>query len=196
MVRVRMETTGTHSLDAWADLALTLRRYARGLTGSADAADDLTQQTIARLLARSPQKAAHLGYAYAAMTRVWLDEQRSLSRRMARLRAMVAGAGGSGSRSGGSNGGGGGAGGASSFGGHATSGLLEAGGSVARALDRLPPRRRAVLVLKAVEGLSYEQISVALGCTVATVRGELHEARRAMRSTLKRTSDSRTEGQP
>lgn len=175
MARARMGTTRTYRLDAWADLTATLRRYARALTGSADAADDLTQQTLARLLARNPGKAAHLGYAHATMTRAWLDEQRSVRRRLARLGTLIAAATrsspGEAARRG------------------ASSSVDPAAGredvaAVNRALDSLPPRRRAAMVLKAVEGLSYEQIGTALGCSVATVRGELHEARKAMRSVL------------
>lgn len=179
MVRARMGSTGTHSLDAWADLSATLRRYARGLTGSADAADDLAQQTLARLLTRSPDQPPHLGYAYAAMTRAWMDEQRSLRRRIARLRTIAAGL----------------------APGRNSSGTLATAGerhdlrhtALARALDTLPTRRRAALVLRAIEGLRYEQIAAALGCSVATVRGELHEARKALRNAATTAAIARLE---
>ncbi|MEZ6234909.1 MAG: RNA polymerase sigma factor [Phycisphaerales bacterium] len=169
-----MSTSQMHSVEAWADLSRTLRRYALGLTGSAEAAEDLAQQTIARLLARRPDKALHVGYAYAAMTRAWVDEQRSLRRRLRRLRAAAAGIGGGSGR-----------------GGDGRPGeredvpaRRESVRRVGRAMDALPPRRRAALVLRAVEGLTYEQIAAALGCTPGVVRGELYEARRALRGLM------------
>ena len=174
MVRARMSTSEAHSVEAWADLSRTLRRYALGLTGSAEAAEDLAQQTIARLLTRKPDKALHLGYAYAAMTRAWMDEQRSLRRRLRRLRAVATGfTGGSGGGQCGQRD-------------DAEEAPIrrERVHRVGRAMETLPPRRRAALVLKAVEGLTYEQIATALGCTPGVVRGELHEARRALRGLM------------
>lgn len=139
---------------------------ARALTGREDRADDLAQQTIAHLLARAPDKATHLGYAHATMTRLWLDDQRALGRRMRRLAELAART------------------------------VLERrpppGASephaARHAMEALPPARRAILSLRVVGGLSYEQIARSLGVSVATVRSELHEARKAVRS--------RTEAQP
>lgn len=45
------------------------------------------------------------------------------------------------------------------------------------ALDRLTPEQRAVFVLRELEGLTYEQIGLALGVTVAAVKSRLHRAR-------------------
>lgn len=42
-------------------------------------------------------------------------------------------------------------------------------------LDRLPPRRRAVLVLRFFEDLSVEQTADALGCAVGTVKAHTHQ---------------------
>ncbi len=45
------------------------------------------------------------------------------------------------------------------------------------AIGRLPPDQRATLVLRELEGLSYEQIAHVLGTTVPAVKGRLHRAR-------------------
>jgi RNA polymerase sigma-70 factor (ECF subfamily) len=54
------------------------------------------------------------------------------------------------------------------------------------ALDTLPERYRAVLVLRDVEGLSNEQAAEALGESVASVKSRLHRARMALREQLTR----------
>lgn len=49
-----------------------------------------------------------------------------------------------------------------------------------RALGRLSPEHRAVLALREVEGLSYEEIATSVGCRLGTVMSRLHHARRAL----------------
>ena len=49
-----------------------------------------------------------------------------------------------------------------------------------RALDRLPPRRRAVLVMYELEGISVPTIAEILGVTSVTVRWYLSKGRREM----------------
>ncbi len=56
-----------------------------------------------------------------------------------------------------------------------------------RALDALPDHYRAVLVLRDVEGLSNEEVSEAVGESVATVKSRLHRARMALREQLTRS---------
>ena len=46
---------------------------------------------------------------------------------------------------------------------------------LARGIDQLPPAQRAVLVLREIEGMSYEQISRAVGCTLGTVMSTARE---------------------
>ncbi len=53
-----------------------------------------------------------------------------------------------------------------------------------RAIEALPERHRAVLVLRDVEDLTNEQVADALGETVATVKARLHRARMALREQL------------
>ena len=48
------------------------------------------------------------------------------------------------------------------------------------AIVRLPPDQRATLVLRELEGLSYEEIAHVLGTTVPAVKGRLHRARLAL----------------
>jgi RNA polymerase sigma-70 factor (ECF subfamily) len=54
-----------------------------------------------------------------------------------------------------------------------------------RALATLSPRLRAALVLREVEGLSYDEIALALDCPVGTVMSRLHQARQRLAHTLR-----------
>jgi RNA polymerase sigma factor (sigma-70 family) len=46
-----------------------------------------------------------------------------------------------------------------------------------RAFDRLPPRMRAIAVLRLYVGMSEAETAEAVGCAVGTVKSQLHEAR-------------------
>lgn len=48
------------------------------------------------------------------------------------------------------------------------------------ALDSLPPKHRAVLALREVQGLSYEEIAAATGIPAGTVMSRLYHARRLL----------------
>ena len=52
------------------------------------------------------------------------------------------------------------------------------------ALRALPPRRRAVLVLRYLEDQSESQVADILGCSVGTVRSQTHKAISQLRSVL------------
>jgi RNA polymerase sigma-70 factor (ECF subfamily) len=54
-----------------------------------------------------------------------------------------------------------------------------------RGIAQLPPAQRAVLVLREIEGMSYEEISRAVGCTLGTVMSRLFYARRKLQQVLK-----------
>jgi len=54
-----------------------------------------------------------------------------------------------------------------------------------RVLDSLPPKQRAVLALREVEGLSYEEIARATGIPPGTVMSRLYHARRLLAQKLK-----------
>ncbi len=53
---------------------------------------------------------------------------------------------------------------------------------VRAALDRLPPKYKAVLTLRDIQGFSCQEIAEIVGCTNATVRWRLHRARRLFRA--------------
>jgi RNA polymerase sigma-70 factor (ECF subfamily) len=54
------------------------------------------------------------------------------------------------------------------------------------ALGELPEEQRSVLVLKELEGMSYEEIAEALDCPIGTVRSRIHRARGELRDRLER----------
>lgn len=54
-----------------------------------------------------------------------------------------------------------------------------------RRMDELPRKLREVLVLRNVENLSYEQIAVALDCSVGTVKSRIARGRAALRHSMK-----------
>lgn len=56
--------------------------------------------------------------------------------------------------------------------------------SVAAALLRLEPEQRAILVLRDVRGLDYDQIAAVLEVAVGTVKSRLFRARAALRAIL------------
>jgi len=53
-----------------------------------------------------------------------------------------------------------------------------------RAFDQLSPPHRAVMVLRELEGLSYEEIAAVLGCSLGTVMSRLHYARKRLQVLL------------
>ncbi len=55
-----------------------------------------------------------------------------------------------------------------------------------RAIAELPEDRRIVVVLRDLEGLSYEDIADALGLELGTVRSRLHRARADLKGKLER----------
>ena len=63
-------------------------------------------------------------------------------------------------------------------------GELEA--ALHRAIAELSEERRVVVILRDLEGLSYEDIAVALGIELGTVRSRLHRARLDLKDKLER----------
>src|SRR4029079_19586328 len=53
-----------------------------------------------------------------------------------------------------------------------------------RALDALPSDQRTVIVLREVDGLSYEEIAYSLGVAIGTVKSRLTRARKTLREEL------------
>ena len=62
------------------------------------------------------------------------------------------------------------------------------------AFDRLPPRQRAVAVMRLYVGLSEQETADALDCSLGTVKHQLHDARRALAASLWDRAGARTEG--
>lgn len=158
----------SEAMGAWPERSAWLRRYALALTRSPHEADDLTQETIARVLERSPDRIDHEGYLLQTASRLWIDQARRRQRRARVLRAIA--------------------------------GSLPAPRAarrddrtpeidrVERTIASLPPVQRAVIVLRAVMGLSPEQIAHALEIEPSAVRASLHLARSRVRDVMERTS--------
>jgi RNA polymerase sigma-70 factor (ECF subfamily) len=58
------------------------------------------------------------------------------------------------------------------------------------ALDRLPFDQRTAIVLREVDGLSYDEIAFSLGIPVGTVKSRLTRARQALRLELRETREA------
>ena len=56
-----------------------------------------------------------------------------------------------------------------------------------RALDRLPPGFRTILILHDIEGYLHVEISALLGCSINTSKSQLHRARLRMRELTQET---------
>jgi RNA polymerase sigma-70 factor (ECF subfamily) len=61
----------------------------------------------------------------------------------------------------------------------------EIDGRVWAALDQLPFDQRAAIVLREIDGLSYEEIGMSLGVAVGTVKSRLARARASLRGVLR-----------
>ena len=59
-----------------------------------------------------------------------------------------------------------------------------------QALEELTPEHRAVILLREVEGMSYDEISDILQCPRGTVMSRLHYARTHLRTILKDLADN------
>jgi len=57
-----------------------------------------------------------------------------------------------------------------------------------RALDRTSPEHQAVLTLRFMNELSYQEIADVTGCSLGTVKSRLHFAKRALRAEIERTN--------
>lgn len=61
----------------------------------------------------------------------------------------------------------------------------ELDGEMQAALNTLSEDFRLTVVLSDIEGLSYEEVSEVMGCSIGTVRSRLHRARRLLRDKLR-----------
>ena len=60
------------------------------------------------------------------------------------------------------------------------------GSAIERALQILVPRDRAAVLMREVEGMTYEEIALALEIPVGTVKAALHRSRERLRERLAR----------
>jgi RNA polymerase sigma-70 factor, ECF subfamily len=60
----------------------------------------------------------------------------------------------------------------------------ELGRKIFEAIESLTPDHRAVILLREIDGLSYEEISEVLDCSLGTVMSRLHYARKKLQSRL------------
>jgi RNA polymerase sigma-70 factor, ECF subfamily len=65
----------------------------------------------------------------------------------------------------------------------------EDAGRIHAALAELPPEQREVLVLRFLEGMSYDDIAGVVGSPVGTVRSRLHYAKLALRRIIQRGNE-------
>ena len=142
------------------ELIPRLRRYARALVGDAGAADDLVQDTLERALGRF-----HL-WRPGSNLRAWLFSiMHNVHVNQLRRRREVA------------------------LSDDEAAQLPVRGGQegalaardVARALERLPVQQREVLLLVALEDMSYQEVATTLGVPIGTVMSRLSRARDKLR---------------
>ncbi len=60
----------------------------------------------------------------------------------------------------------------------------ELGGEIAAALDQLSEDHRAAIVMREVDGMKYEEIAEAMGCSIGTVMSRLFYARKKLQELL------------
>ncbi|MBI3523677.1 MAG: sigma-70 family RNA polymerase sigma factor [Betaproteobacteria bacterium] len=142
-----------------------LRRYARGLTRNREAADDLVQDTLERAWRRIAlwQRRGDLrAWLFSILHNLFIDEVRS--QRASPEEAMPREEHSIPARA-------------------SQTDMLEVR-DLDRALLQLPPDQRAVLLLVAVEQMTYEQVGAALGVPLGTVMSRLSRARARLREVL------------
>jgi RNA polymerase sigma-70 factor, ECF subfamily len=60
----------------------------------------------------------------------------------------------------------------------------EIAATVRKAIDELPEDLRTAIILRELEGLSYEEIATTMGCPIGTVRSRIFRARAAIDAAL------------
>jgi RNA polymerase sigma-70 factor (ECF subfamily) len=62
---------------------------------------------------------------------------------------------------------------------------------IQRALNALPPDFRMTVILADIEGMSYEEISTTMRCSLGTVRSRLHRGRKLLRAKIAQNEKER-----
>ena len=66
----------------------------------------------------------------------------------------------------------------------------QTGDTINAAMEALPDELRNAIVLREIEGLSYEEIAVAMSCPIGTVRSRIFRAREAVAEKLRPLLDT------
>jgi len=144
-----------------------LYRLARRLAPGADEARDLVQETFLRAassLASVPEGATREeAWLVRVLVNIRRDQWRRAAVRMRSAAALRANVGTPGS---------------------SQEAALMAKRAVWSALDALPPRRRAIVIMRELEGMSVQAIASQLGITIMTVRWNLSMGRRDLKRIL------------
>jgi RNA polymerase sigma-70 factor, ECF subfamily len=61
----------------------------------------------------------------------------------------------------------------------------ELGARILKGIDELTPEHKAAIILREIEGLSYEEISKVMQCSKGTVMSRLHYARKKLQAKLR-----------
>jgi RNA polymerase sigma-70 factor, ECF subfamily len=151
----------------------SLRRYARGLASDRDRADDLVQDTLERAWdarERWQRRGEVRAWMFGIMHNLFVD-------RLRRSRARPE----------------------DSAGDDVPEQAVRAMQAdrlelrdLDRALQRLPPEQREVLLLVAVEELSYAEVAAVAGVPIGTVMSRLSRARRRLQLALRPSLDGST----
>jgi RNA polymerase sigma-70 factor (ECF subfamily) len=146
--------------------------YLCRLTGDRDRAEDTAQETFLRLYRNAADGYREQGQLAAFIFRIATNLVRSEERRHRRWRIFRA------TVPAGENGNGGPP--------TPQARLLqqEAAKQLGAAIDELPLKFRAPLMLREVEGLSYQAIARATGCREGTVKSRINRGRRQLRERL------------
>ncbi|MDJ1157745.1 sigma-70 family RNA polymerase sigma factor [Chelatococcus sp. SYSU_G07232] len=139
-----------------------LRRYARALARDRDVADDLVQDTLLRALgAESRWRDGNLRtWLFTILTNLNRNRLRGLARRPPRAEVETIDLA------------------------HAAPAPSAEMYDILRALDQLTTEQREILLLVALEGLSYAEGAEVLGIPLGTVMSRLSRARAAFRTAL------------
>ena len=149
-----------------------LYRLARRLSPTADEARDLVQETFLRAASRLRSVPSGAADEEAWLTRVLVNIRRDQWRKSAIRRRYSNGIAGGQTLSQKSD----------------CESALIARETIWCALDCLPPRRRAVVIMYELEGLAIPAIAALLGITVITARWHLSRGRRDLAKVLKTES--------
>lgn len=144
-----------------------LYRFARRMSGSAEEARDLVQDTFVRATRAAGSVPAGEGAERAWLMRVLINICRDGWRRRATRRRGQAAAPPPTEASA-----------------HPEIALI-AHDTVWRALRQLPPRQRAAIVMYELDGVGIREIATALGVTAVTVRWHLSRGRRELAKTIR-----------